>query len=75
MRDRGSQFTQAFDEISRTQGCKVLKTPLRTPVANAFAERWIATLRRELLDRTIIWNHQQLQRLVIDYINHYNVRV
>ena len=54
VRDRASQFTRAFDEIFRTEGCEVLKTPVRTPVANAFAERWIGTLRRELLDRTII---------------------
>ena len=72
VRDHRSQFTRAFDEIFRTQGCKVLKTPLQRPVANAFAERWIATLRRELLDRTIIWNQHQLQRLVIDYIDGYN---
>ena len=39
VRDRGSQFTAAFDEIFRTEGVKVLKTPVRTPVANAFAER------------------------------------
>ena len=72
VRDRGSQFTRAFDEIFRTEGCEVLKTPVRTPVANAFAERWIGTLRRELLDRTIIWNQRQLKRLVVDYIDHYN---
>ena len=58
--------------IFRTEGCKVLTTPVRTPVANAFAERWIGTLRRELLDRTIIWNRRQLERLVVDYIDHYN---
>jgi hypothetical protein len=46
--------------------------PIRTPVANAFAERWIGTLRRELLDRTLIWNRRQLKRLVVDYIDHYN---
>ncbi len=57
---------------SRTQGIKILKTPVRTPVANSFAERWIGTLRRELLDRTIIWNRSQLERLVVDYIDHYN---
>ena len=62
VRDRGSQFTQAFDEIFRTEGCEVLKTPVRTPMANAFAERWIGTLRRELLDRTIIWNRRQLNK-------------
>ncbi len=54
VRDRRSQFTRAIDEVFRTEGIRVLKTPVRTPVANAFAERWIGTLRRELLDRTII---------------------
>jgi transposase InsO family protein len=72
VRDRGSQFTDTFDEIFRTEGLKILKTPIRTPVANSFAERWIGTLRRELLDGTIIWNQHQLERLVIDYIDHYN---
>ena len=71
VRDHGSQFIDAFDEIFQTEGLKVLKTPIRTPVANTFAERWIGTLRRELLDRTIIWNQRQLQRLVTDYIDHY----
>ena len=72
VRDRASQFIDAFDEIFRTEGCKILTTPVRTPVANAFAERWIGTLRRELLDRTIIRNQRQLKRLVVDYIDHYN---
>jgi len=72
VRDRGSQFVDSFDEIFRTEGLKILKTPVRTPVANAFAERWIGSIRRELLDRTIIWNQQQLKRLVTEYIEHYN---
>jgi putative transposase len=72
VRDRGSQFIDSFDEIFRTEGFKILKTPVRTPVANAFAERWIGSIRRELLNRTIIWNHRQLERLVVDYIAHYN---
>jgi transposase InsO family protein len=50
VRDRGSQF------VAATDGLKLLETPVRAPVANAFAERWIGTLRRELLDRTLIWN-------------------
>ena len=66
VRDRASQFIDAFDEIFRTERMKILKTPVRTPVANAFAERWIGTLRRELLDRTIIWNRRQLNNLVVD---------
>ena len=68
-----SQFIDAFDEIFRTERMKVLKTPVRTPVANAFAERWIGTLRRELPDSTVIWNRRQLERLVVDYIDHYNM--
>jgi transposase InsO family protein len=72
VRDRGSQFVGAFDEVFRTEGLKILKTPVRTPVANAFAERWIGSVRRELLNRTIIWNQRQLERVIIDYIDHYN---
>ncbi|MDH5522289.1 MAG: integrase core domain-containing protein, partial [Acidimicrobiia bacterium] len=72
VRDRASQFIDPFDKIFRTEGIKILNTPVRTPVANTFAERWIGSIRRELLDRTIIWNHRQLERLVTDYIAHYN---
>lgn len=72
VRDRGSQFIDAFDEIFRSEGFKILKTPVRTPVANTFAERWIGSVRRELLDRTIIWNRRQLERVVVDYIAHHN---
>ena len=72
VRDRASQFIDAFDGIFRTEGMKILTAPVRTPVANAFAERWIGTLRRELLDRTIIWNRRQPNNLVVDYIDRYN---
>ena len=41
-------------------------------MANAYAERWVGTLRRELLDRTLIWNQRQLQHLLSDYVEHYN---
>ena len=50
-----------------------MTTPVRTPVANAYAERWVGTLRRELLDRTLVWDRRQLHRLVAEYIRHYNV--
>jgi transposase InsO family protein len=55
-----------------TEAIQILKTQVRTPVANAFAERWIGTLRSELLDRTLIWNQTQLERLIVDYLDHYN---
>ena len=72
VRDRGGQFTETFDEIFRTEGIKIAKTPPSTPVANCFIERWFGTLRRELLDRTIIWNEPQLRRLIGEYVTHYN---
>lgn len=78
VRDRGSQFVDAFDEVFRTEDFKILKCPVRTPVANAYAERWIGSIRRELLKqpaglpRTIIWNQRQLKRVVVDYIDHHN---
>ncbi|MFT5267290.1 MAG: putative transposase [Acidimicrobiales bacterium] len=78
VRDRGNQFIDTFDEIFRTEGFKILKTPVRTPVANTFAERWIGTIRQELLEqperlpRTTPWNKRQLEGLVVDYVDHYN---
>ena len=72
LRDRGTQFIDSCDEILCTEGLKVLKAPVGAPVANAFAERWIGSIRREFLDRTIIWSQRQLERLTIDYIDHYN---
>ena len=45
---------------------------VRSPVANTFAERWIGSIRRELLDRTIIWDQHQIEQLVVDYIEHHN---
>ncbi len=72
VRDRGSQFIDSFDEICRTEGFEILKPSVRAPVADTSAERWIGTLRRERLDRAIIWNQRQLERLVIDYVEHYN---
>ncbi|MCP3939489.1 MAG: transposase [Actinomycetia bacterium] len=50
----------------------MLKAPVRTPVANTFAERWIGTQRRELPDRNIIWNPRQVEGLVTDFIAHHN---
>lgn len=72
VRDRAGQFTASFDEIFGTEGIKVVKTPVRTPVANCYIERWIGSLRRELLDRTVIWNEPQLRRLVAEYLEHYD---
>ena len=71
-RDGAGQFVAAFDEVLRSDGTTVIRTPPYTPVANSYAERWVGTVRRELLDRTLIWNRGQLEQLLRDYIEHYN---
>jgi transposase InsO family protein len=73
VRDGAGQFRGRFDAIFASEGITVITTPVRTPVANAYAERWVGTLRRDLLDRTLIWNRRQLHLLISDYIDHYNV--
>ncbi len=72
IRDGASQFTRSFDEVFAASGITAIRIPPRAPQANAFAERWVRTLRHELLDRTIIWNERQLQTLLVDYVEHYN---
>jgi putative transposase len=72
VRDGAGQFVAAFDEIFRSDNTTIIRTPPRTPVANAYAERWVGTVRRELLDRTLIWNRRQLQQLLREYAEHYN---
>ena len=54
--DGAGQFIGAFDELFRSEGVTIIRTPPSTPVANAYAERWVGTVRRELCDRTLIWN-------------------
>lgn len=72
IRDGAGQFVQAFDEVFRSDGKTIIRTPPYTPVANAYAERWVGTVRRELCDRTLIWNRQQLEQLLREYLEHYN---
>ncbi len=72
IRDGAGQFVAAFDDVFRSEGATIIRTPPYTPVANAYAERWVATVRRELLDHTLIWNHRQLEQLLHEYVEHYN---
>jgi putative transposase len=72
IRDGAGQFLGGFDDVFRSEGATIIRTPPYTPVANAYAERWVGTVRRELCDRTLIWNHRQLQQLLDAYVKHYN---
>ena len=50
----------------------MVKIPPRAPRANAYAERWVRTVRTECLDWTLIWNRHHLQRVLTRYLEHYN---
>jgi putative transposase len=72
VRDRDTKVTAAFDSIFAAEGIEVLRTPVRAPRANADAERWIGTVRRELLDWMLIVGGRQLQAVLAEYVDHYN---
>jgi putative transposase len=72
IRDRGSYFTAAFDAVLADAGIRTVLCNVQTPRVNAIAERWIKGRRRELLDRTLIWNQSHLRQILRDYENHYN---
>jgi putative transposase len=73
LRDRDSKFSEPFDEVVRTDGLTVVKTPVRTPRANAVAERWVGSVRRECLDHVLIFGRRHLQRVLGAYTYHYNL--
>ena len=72
VRDRDSKYTCSFDEVFKTEGAGVILTPIRSPKANAFAERWVRTVRQELLDWTLVLGPRHLDRLLDTYVEHYN---
>ena len=72
IRDRGGQFTDAFDAVFADAALRVIKSPPQAPTANAHCERIIGTLRRELLDRVLILNKRHLRRTLTRYLAHYN---
>ena len=72
IRDRDSKFTGMFDAVFASEGIRILRTPVRAPQANAIAERWIGTVRRELLDRMLIINRRHLTAVLNEYVAHIN---
>jgi putative transposase len=72
IRDRDTKFTAGFDEVFRSDGIRTIRTPIRAPRANAFAERFVGTVRRECLDRVLIFGRRHLEAAVHEYVEHYN---
>jgi transposase InsO family protein len=70
--DRDSKYSGPFDEVFRTSGVRVIRTPIRAPRANAFAERWVRTVRTECLDWTLVRGRRHLDRVLQTYTSHYN---
>ena len=72
IRDRGSNFTAAFDAVLADAGIRIVMCNVQTPRMNAVIERWIGECRRELLDRTLVWNQAHLRRILRAYEIHHN---
>jgi putative transposase len=72
IRDPDTKFTAAFDAVFGAEGIEVRTTPVRAPRANAYAERWVGTVRREVLDRMLIFGCRQLRSVLAEYADHYN---
>jgi putative transposase len=74
IRDRDSKYTGPFDQVFRSSGIRIVKTPVRAPQANAVAERFVRTVRAECLDWLLILNRRHLERVLREYVEHYNTQ-
>jgi putative transposase len=72
VRDRDAKFVGPFDEVLRSIGARVIRTPVRAPRANAFAERFVRTVRTECLDWLLIRSERHLQWVLQEFVAHYN---
>ncbi|MGW2770633.1 integrase core domain-containing protein [Streptomyces sp. NPDC001275] len=72
LRDRDSKYTRSFDDVFEDNDLEVLLSPPRAPRANAICERVVGTLRRELLDRILVYNEAHADAVLTKYIRHYN---
>jgi putative transposase len=72
VRDPDTRFTAALDAVFTAIDVRIIKTPVRAPRANAIAERFVGTLRRELLDRLLIINNRHAAAVFRQYEQHYN---
>jgi len=72
IRDRDVKLTKAFDAFLRAEGVSVIRTPIAAPKAKAHAERWVGSVRRECLDRTLILSRSHLEHVLREYVDHHN---
>ena len=72
LHDRDGKFAPGFDAVFRSEGVEVVRTPYRAPTANAVAERWVGSVRRECLDHLLLVNEAHLRRVLRAYVAYYN---
>ena len=72
VRDRDAKSSRSFDDVFAAEGIRVIRRPIRAPNANAFAERWIETVRADCLDWLLIFGPRHLDRVLRSYVAHYN---
>ena len=72
LHDRDASFTAAFDAVFRAAGARVIRSAVQAPRMNSVMERWIGSCRRELLDRTLVWNQRHLMIVLREYEDFYN---
>jgi putative transposase len=72
LRDRDGKFPPGFDAVLASVGTRVVRTPVRAPRANAVAERWVGTVRRECLDWLLILGRRHLGAVLREFVEHYN---
>ena len=70
--DRDTKYTRSFDEILKSAGIKVVKLPRRSPNLNAYAERWVKSIKSECLDRLILFGERSLRCAIGNYLAHYH---
>ena len=72
LHDRDASFTAAFDAVFQSAGVRVIRSAVQAPRMNSVMERWIGSCRRELLDRTLVWNQRHLMIVLREYEDFYN---
>jgi Integrase core domain len=72
IRGRDAKFTRSFDAVFDAGGTRIVCTPIRAPNANAYAERWVGSVRAECLDWTLVMGRRHLQRVLRDFAEHFN---
>jgi transposase InsO family protein len=72
IRDRDTKFTSSFGNVFASIGADTILIPVRSPKANAFAERWVRTAREDCLDHLLVVSRRHLERVLHEYVAHYN---